>query len=155
MRLKVLIDHDPQSPREWDNLGTIWISGKYSNLSDKDSHEPSSEENIRFPIVATSIGCDSISLVSKGARNDGWVYVSKEKALKEYGRKNLTDKLISKICRVIEAEINVYNLYLEGEVYGFVIEDDNGNIVDSCFGFYGSDPKTNGMSDHIDWKLLT
>lgn len=46
--------------------------------------------------------------------------------------------------------------YSEGDVYGFILErkplDDETNNweeVDSCWGFYGYDWKTNGMADHI------
>lgn len=160
MKLSVQIDPGPQSPREWDNLGTIWLPNRKYSLSDKDAHEPT-EEDIAFPLFLDDCGRASLStsfIYSKadgGRTADGWVYVSKEKALKEYGRKNLTQKLTEKIFKVIEKEIETYNLYLDGEVYYFVIEDENGNVVDSCSGFYGSDPKTNGMSDHINWKLLT
>ena len=32
--------------------------------------------------------------------------------------------------------------------------DDIHEIVDSCGGFYGSDPKENGMLDHIDDEII-
>ena len=33
--------------------------------------------------------------------------------------------------------IATWNQYLSGDVWGCVIEDDNGNVIDSCWGFYG------------------
>ncbi len=39
----------------------------------------------------------------------------------------------------IAAEVHEYDQYLRGDVYGIVIEDENGEAVDSCWGFYGSD----------------
>jgi hypothetical protein len=30
-----------------------------------------------------------------------------------------------------------WDTYLQGEVYGYIIEDESGNHVDSCWGFYG------------------
>ena len=46
----------------------------------------------------------------------------------------------------LEAEVRTYSQYLNGEVYGFDIIDEIGEIVDSCFGFYGfEDCKTEAM----------
>lgn len=39
--------------------------------------------------------------------------------------------------------LEVWNQYLHGEVYGFVVEDGEGNHLESCYGFYG-DPKESG-----------
>jgi len=60
--------------------------------------------------------------------------------------------------QILKEEVKVYDLYLRGEVYGYVIErkvvcECRGHVefehVDSCFGFYGRDFKTNGMLDSI------
>ena len=37
----------------------------------------------------------------------------------------------------MESEVKQYSQYLEGDVYGFAIEDPDGNDMDSCWGFYG------------------
>lgn len=37
----------------------------------------------------------------------------------------------------LEAELTEFRQYLEGDVYGYVIEDSKGEHVDSCWGFYG------------------
>jgi hypothetical protein len=38
---------------------------------------------------------------------------------------------------------------MEGDVYGYVLEDTEGNEIDSCWGFFGSDWKGNGMAGQI------
>jgi hypothetical protein len=35
------------------------------------------------------------------------------------------------------ATIEEWNMYLSGDVWGYVIEDDEGNELESCWGFYG------------------
>lgn len=35
------------------------------------------------------------------------------------------------------SKVSEWNQYLSGDVWGIVIEDDEGNEVDSCWGFYG------------------
>ena len=35
--------------------------------------------------------------------------------------------------------IKEWNMYLSGDVYGYVITDDDGEHIDSCWGFYGKE----------------
>jgi hypothetical protein len=74
--------------------------------------------------------------------------------LEEYGGVRVSSKKKVKIESIIEAEVQTYTQYVEGEVYGFQIVDEDGDIVDSCYGFYGTDFATNGMLDYIDHNLL-
>jgi hypothetical protein len=37
----------------------------------------------------------------------------------------------------LTAEVETYDSYLTGDVYGYTIEDQDGNVVHSCWGFYG------------------
>lgn len=45
-------------------------------------------------------------------------------------------------------EVQVYDYYICGDVYGFVIEKD-GEQIDSCWGFYGHDYGKSGMLDYL------
>lgn len=47
----------------------------------------------------------------------------------------------------IESDIETYQAYAFGDVYGYVIEDSDGEAVDSCFGFYGMDCDKSGLWD--------
>ena len=51
-------------------------------------------------------------------------------------------------------EVKLYDMYLQGDVYSFHIQDDLGNVIDSCSGFYGTDWKNNGLSDYLDKEDL-
>ncbi len=82
----------------------------------------------------------------------GFIYVSKEDARKEYGVKRLTAKVRAKVEKVLESEVEVYGQWVNGDVWGFVLEDDKGDTIDACWGFYGSDPRENGMDGHIEEK---
>jgi hypothetical protein len=59
---------------------------------------------------------------------------------------------------ILLEEVEVYDQYLSGDVYGFVLKelqtcptcnDVNEEVIDSCWGFYGGDFKANGMFDAI------
>jgi hypothetical protein len=84
----------------------------------------------------------------------GFVLVSKKQALEEYGGVRVSSKKKVKIESIIEAEVQTYTQYVEGEVYGFQIVDEDDEVIDSCYGFYGTDFATNGMLDYIDHNLL-
>jgi len=70
----------------------------------------------------------------------GFIYVSKDKVRREYGWKVLTKQRLAKIAEYLKNEVETYDDYLTGNVYGYVIEDNEYDVDDSCWGFYG-DPK--------------
>lgn len=55
-----------------------------------------------------------------------------------------------KARKYVDAVVETYSQWLGGDVCGYIAEDEDGEFIDSCTGFYGSDPETNGMKDHID-----
>lgn len=76
---------------------------------------------------------------------DGWIYVTKEKVRKEYGWKNLTKKCIETIEGYLRGEVEVYDRFLSGRVYGHVVTEHGvcrhcgAEIeadIDSCWGHY-------------------
>ncbi|TEB04760.1 hypothetical protein Psch_03522 [Pelotomaculum schinkii] len=79
----------------------------------------------------------------------GWIYVTKEMVRREYGIKRITKKIREKVIQALKSEVNVYSEYLEGNVYGYVLEDAEGNELDSCWGFYGDNFRENGMADYV------
>ena len=83
----------------------------------------------------------------------GYIYVTKEKAKKEYNYKRLSKERKDKVLSYLEGEIECFDQFLTGDTYGFIIEDEKGEEIDSCYGFFGSDPNVNGIKDHIPKEL--
>ena len=87
----------------------------------------------------------------------GFIFVTKKRAREEYGKKRLSKKLLARIADCLRSEVKVYDHYLTGEVYGYIVEtqpvdadeDAGWDDLDSCFGFYGYDIESNGMMDYI------
>jgi hypothetical protein len=77
----------------------------------------------------------------------GFIYISEEKVRKEYSAKHITKTLIEKITKYLESEVSTYNNYLTGNVCGFIVEDEEGENLDSCWGFYGDDGRKEAMSE--------
>lgn len=79
----------------------------------------------------------------------GWIYVSKADIRKEYNVKRISKKLREQIEANLNSEIELFEQYITGDVYGFVLEDNDENEIDSCWGFFGTDFENNGMKDHL------
>lgn len=92
----------------------------------------------------------------------GFIWVTHENVKKEYGEVN--DETIKKAEACLESEVETYDHYLQGDIYGYVLEkaeifthgegDEQKTHVeweheDSCWGFYGTEFDTNGMKDNI------
>lgn len=172
-RLKVVHDSSPESPREWDNLGTMICFHNRYDLGDNHNYNSDDysswgemkqaiikEENpaVILPLYMYDHSGISISTSPFSCRWDsgqiGFILVSKKKALEEFGGKIVTKNLKERLEKILEGEVETYTQYVEGEVYGFVIEDEDGEHIDSCYGFFGSDHKESGMLDYIDHELL-
>jgi hypothetical protein len=66
----------------------------------------------------------------------GLIYATPDTIRKEYDRKRISKKLRVKVEGLLRLEIEEYDQYLRGDVWGFVIKED-GEDGDSCWGFYG------------------
>ncbi|MBC7325751.1 MAG: hypothetical protein H5T99_10630, partial [Moorella sp. (in: Bacteria)] len=79
----------------------------------------------------------------------GWIYVTLKKVRDWFGVKKVTKKLRARVLEILRAEVEEYSRWLQGDVYGYVLEDAEGSKIDSCWGFFGTDWKENGMADQI------
>lgn len=91
----------------------------------------------------------------------GWIYTTLEKVREMYKgctgdqaayatATKWTPELRAEMVKRLESEVEIYDQYLTGDIYGYVIEDDDGNDLDSCWGFYGIDEvkeQANEMAD--------
>jgi hypothetical protein len=82
----------------------------------------------------------------------GFIYVTKEQARNKFNVKRIGKKLVERINNILLSEVEKYDQFLTGDVYGFEVLDDNEDPIDSCWGFYGVNVENNGMLEHIDEK---
>lgn len=69
----------------------------------------------------------------------GFAFITRERALSEYGGKVLTAATRAKALSLIVGEVETYDMYLTGDVWGYVLEDEAGEQTDSMWGCYGLD----------------
>jgi hypothetical protein len=99
-----------------------------------------------FPVQGYDHGGLSISIGNTPDQWDGgrlgFIYTTAEKC-KEIGLDPV--KNIEIIKNNLKTEIEIYDQYLTGEVYGYMIEDEDGEESGGCWGYYGSDHEENGL----------
>lgn len=174
---KMYSDEYRDSPRDWDNLGTMACFHRRYSLGDSHLSFSSSEFGswaemehyiwreldaaVVLPIYMYDHGGITISTSPFSCPWDsgqiGFIYVTKDK-LREVNRvKRVGKAIIEKATAALENEVKIYDQYITGDVYGFKIvsvhtcdkNHKHEELEDSCFGFYGSDIDKNGMLDHI------
>lgn len=149
LTIKIVQDTDADSPRNWDNLGTMVCFHRRYQLGDinpKYSQEELQELIERKDVISLplflydhsglSMKCSAVSCKWDSGQV-GYIYVTREKILKEYSKKVLTKKLIAKVIKQLQCEVETYNQYLTGDCYGFQVETETGEHLDSCYGFFG------------------
>lgn len=164
-RVKIIQDFDPQNPRDDDNLGTMICFHSRYNLGDKHDFKSvqefkewwmeNAESGVTLPLylydhsgVTMSTGPFSCPWDSGQV---GWIYVTAETIKQEFPCKRTSKKIRNKVIAILEAEVQTYDQFLTGDIWGFEIErkeDDEWEHADSCWGFYGHDPKENYMWEH-------
>tara|TARA_B110000444_G_C18758691_1_gene556446 strand:+ start:42 stop:641 length:600 start_codon:yes stop_codon:yes gene_type:complete len=180
--VKIVQDGDVETPRNWSNLSKMIFTGSYKHLGDKhevdfdeefDSRQDfieRGEEIVRkhFKDVAVCYAVhmykhsgESISIDYSGQYTCRWdsgtigfAIVTKEDIRKEYNIKRVTQKYIDKCENIVRGEIKTLDQYISGEVYGYVVEDKDENVIDSCYGFFGYDIEKNGISDYLEEKYV-
>lgn len=143
---KIVQDMDPINPREFDNLGTMVCFSKKYQIGDrygtKEEYEnivSCSEEYVHLPIYAYIHSGITINSSGFSCPWDsgliGFIYVEKKKVLAFYQKQNFDNELFEKVKSNLIEEIETYDKYLNGQVFGYEIKDGN-ELVDSCYGFY-------------------
>jgi hypothetical protein len=146
LTIRICPDKDPQNPRDWDNLGTMILFHRRRTLGDKHNLTVDGLKElvmhgdvIWVPVYGYDHGGITIRTRPFDCPWDsgqlGYIYVEREKALKEFGAKRLTDRLERRIQEALRLEVDVYDRYLNGGFTGYIVEDVDGEHLDSCWGF--------------------
>lgn len=175
LRIKLYQDTDCESPREWSNMGTMVLAhGRYDLPREGDLAGRIDEafergglrlalrylavvhDAVVLPVYGYDHGGLSLSVGSAYPFTDPWdsgvagVIYSKRITAVEWFGEETQDETFS---RILTEEVSTYNQYLEGDIYGYVVEElcqehsvgqttcDFGEWVEreSCWGYYGQD----------------
>ena len=159
--IEIVRDLSPDSPRDWDNLGIMVCRHRTYNLGDRHMYNlrdceswSDVQKELEYPPVILNLylydhSGITISCTPFGDRWDsgqvGFIFATKETLLKEYGK--IDEEVIDKAIGILKSEVEAYDMYLTGEIYGSRIHEvetcdlghEHMNEVDSCWGLYGQD----------------
>lgn len=158
--IKIYQDGDSMNPRqEWENFGKMICFHKRYKLGDTDhkwdinSFQEFLEENEKNIICLSlylydhshsgiTISCAPFNdYFDSGCVGVGVIYVTYDEIRKEFNKERVTKAIKEKVINRLKAEVETYDRYLTGQVYGFVMEDSSGETIDSCWGYY-EDPES-------------
>lgn len=157
LTVRIEQDTDAESPRDWDNLGTMICWHRNYILGDRKRGEPmpfdtpsdfqewvdSKESDVALclPLYlydhsGITMSCSPFSCPWDSGQV-GYIYITREKIRSEYSAKRISKKLLERVRGYLVGEVKTYDMFLTGDVYGYTVEDSEGNNVDSCWGFFG------------------
>jgi len=180
--LKIVYDTFPDSPRGWDNLGkmvcfhrqySLPIESEYA-YTDRDFSSWEELEQILIDregaevILPVYMYDHSGVALSIRAYNDRWdsgqvgfIYATRKDILQFFQKSKLTANLRKDTEKVLRGELELYDQYLNGQVYGYVLTErkhcdccghDYEDEVDRVYGFYDGDKD---ITEYIfDWLDL-
>ncbi len=145
MKYRIEQDTDAQSPKENGDTNLFivakhsqfWVPAPGQKTIPQYANEVVDEfkkTHWVFPLEAYIHGSVHLSLAGEGNYPDrrwdvsqlGFVFVAKSEWRMNKSARKAALSLIAE-----------WNQYLSGDVWGYIIEDEDGETVDSCWGFYG------------------
>ena len=154
LTVRIVRDDHPESPREdRTNLGSFFMKHRRYDFGDKDTEcpdEPSEfeawakeEGAVYLPVFMYDHGGRTINTTGFSCPWDsgqiGVIYATRADMLECYMVKRITKKYRDMAERDLKGQIAELDQWLNGDIWGYVIEDAAGEHVDSCWGFYGID----------------
>ena len=178
--IRLFQDDTPDDPRSWDNMGRMVCSHGRYNLGDE--KEKISFDNfnswnevaeylekekgavISLPLylydhsgLRMKVGSFSGLLPQGHAEFDsgqvGFVYATAEDIKNTFQVKKITKSILKKATKNLEGEVETYDQYLSGDVYGYKVFDKNGEETDSLWGIYGIDEAQSEAKSNIDFSI--
>lgn len=171
MTVSITIAHDSdvESPRDYENLGTMVCFHNRYSLGDNDHGFSTSDYSGWTEMEAAILnkyGRDAFILpvymldhsglaLSTSSFHDPWdsgqvgfIVASRAKVRSDMGVSRITPKLAKQVFGWLKSEVEVYSKWLNGETYMMTVDYGDGE-VDTIGGFIGSDPMENGMADNV------
>lgn len=85
----------------------------------------------------------------------GYIYATAEHMKKCYMVDELTDDHREMAEQDLKHQVAEFDLFLRGEIYGYVIEDADGDEIDSCWGFIGDEYVREAAAEALASELAT
>lgn len=127
----------------------------YNNERLEELSQLFTEKYVALPLYLYDHSGLSISTSPFSCRWDsgrvGFIYTTPERIKAQLGGQRVSAKKRARALEILQAEVDIFDSYLRGEVYGFTITEDDQEI-DSCSGYYG-DHDESGIVDEIAYHF--
>jgi len=157
--IKIYQDPEPIDPRDGghqDNFGTMVCFHKRYNLGDEHGLISSNFDGwselegylikeldaaVALPLYVYDHSGITIRTAPFSCPWDsgqvGFIYATRQNIRNNYGVKRIWRGTLERATKLLESEVEEYDRYLTGQVYGYRIEDADGEDADSCWGYSG------------------
>jgi len=170
-KVEIFQDWDAESPASWDTFGTlVAFRHRIRNYSIGNREADGTEEDAldrggtrllqRYLRLACgweaipfafqdygSSGCRVYDIDWDNDRADGFIYADRDEIQKEF------DGDVARARECLKSELAAWDTYFQGDVYGYVVEDPDGNHRDSCWGFYGFEYACTEAREQLEWAI--
>ena len=157
LKLEIVNDPYPEDPRNYEgnlaimtcfhkrySLGdeTSFVTGDINSWAEREEHLIKKEKVVclkplylydhsGLTIATTPFSCPWDS------RQIGFVYTTKAAIRERFMIKRVTKLMLTLAEQHIDAEVEEYDAYLRGDVYGWEITNlETEEVIDSCYGYY-------------------
>ena len=151
LTINLIQDPYPENPREaFDNLGTMVCWHRRYKLGDEQPtcnptefwDELDRGDHIILPLYLLDHSGITISTEPFSCPWDsgqvGWIYMPISTARENWS--SLPEGELHEAAeRCLRAEVEEYDAYLRGDAWGYTIEDEHGDEIESCWGFLGEE----------------
>lgn len=165
--IEIYQDESADDPRNWGNLATFAAFHRRYKIGDSHRFEDIAalkdylKRNAAIYLPVYMYDHSGVCLNTTGfscawdSGQVGYIYALKEDIKKEFGVKRISRKLKTRVLDILRGEIETYDQYMCGDVYGYRIKNKDGEVVDSCWGFYGDDHEKSDLihqaKSQINW----
>jgi len=145
-KLIIGYDQDCESPRTYSDhytkifsahrnvRGDVQAEGGYRSLH-AEYLAKCGNDNIELPIYLYEHGGIALNTTGFNCSWDsgqlGYIFAPKNVIRKEFGWKKLTPERIERIKTYMRNEVELFSKWLNGEVYYYLVEDEDGETIDS------------------------
>jgi hypothetical protein len=172
--VKIEYDSSAESPRDWDNLGKmICFHRRYDLPDERDTSSFGADDFSSWAELEAALTKEydpcvilrvymydhsGITFNTTGfscqwdSGQVGFILATKEQVRQEWHVKHISKKLREQVERTLKGEVETYAQWSEGEVYGYMVTDAEGNDIDSCWGYYGIDAAKQEAQNTCDFN---
>ena len=174
--IRIVQDENPLNPREdMDNLGIMVFFHKRHVLGDSGTHGFRSSDFSSWyeleqciskkhkgvlitPVymydhsgLTISVNGDTYPYNDRwDAGQIGFIFTTPQRIREWYQKKAISSVTLEKARKMLLSEVETYDQYLRGDVWGLIVEGKDGEQIDLCFGIYGTDYAMSEAKASID-----